>query len=115
MRGAGVEFTILLEFPPARGLQYPVVGFPRLAEFRILAEAIANPGPDGWTGIYFVGGLTPAEFGGPTVWFRARDNGISVLTSPDEWAHVRRLLERAWALPDIRRAWDALVLEYGDL
>lgn len=114
-RGAGIEFSILLEFPPARGLHYPVVGFPRLAEFRILAEAIATAGPDGWTGLYFVGGLTPAEFGGPTVWFRARDNGISVLTSPDEWAHVRRLLERAWALPDIRRAWDALVLEYGEL
>jgi hypothetical protein len=114
-RGAGIEFSILLEFPPARGLQYPLAGFPRLADFRILAEAIAASGPDGWAGMYFVGGLSTEVANEPTVWFRARDNRIKVLTSVEDWAHVRRLLERAWALPDIRRAWDALGLEYGEL
>jgi hypothetical protein len=114
-RGAGVEFSLLLEFPPARGLRYPVVGFPRLADFRSLVEAIGPSKQDLWTGMYFSGGVTTEASGATAVWFRARDNGITVSTSADEWAQVRRLVGRAWDVPDVRRAWDLLTLEYGEL
>jgi hypothetical protein len=114
-RGAGTEFSLLLEFPPARGLQYPVVGFPRLAEFRSLVEAIGPSGEDLWSGMQFSGGVMTDALGKPAVWFRAKDNGITVLSSADEWAQVQRLVSRAWDVPDIRRAWDLLTLEYGEL
>jgi hypothetical protein len=114
-RGSGAEFSILLEFPPARGLHYALVGFPRLAEFRSLVEAIGTSEKDAWTGMYFVAGVATDEAGAPTVWFRAHDNGITVLSSADEWGKVRRLLGRAWDVPDVRRAWDVLTLEYGEL
>ena len=32
-----------------------------------------------------------------------------------EWKAVRKLFRRAWEIPDVRLAWDGLVLEYGDL
>jgi hypothetical protein len=114
-RGAGSEFSLLLEFPPARGLRYPVVGFPRLVDFRDLVKAIGPSGEDLWSGMQFSGGVMTDAAGTPAVWFRAKDNGITVLSSADEWAQVQRLVSRAWDVPDIRRAWDLLTLEYGEL
>ncbi len=69
-----------------------------------------------WNAADFIGGVTIAGTGQPAViWFRAHDNGITVFFSQEEWAVVRRLFRRALDVPDIRRAWDALTMEYGEL
>ena len=57
-----------------------------------------------------VAGQRPVE-----IWFRAHDNGITFGFSAEEWGTLHMLFRRAWELPDIRRAWDALALEYGEL
>jgi hypothetical protein len=48
-------------------------------------------------------------------WFRANTNGITFGFSEKEWKAVQALFRRAWELPEIRMAWDALTLEYGEL
>ena len=114
-RGAGTEFSMLLGFPAARVL-YPIAGFPRLSEFSSMVAALhANPTEPGWAGAFFIGGVIADVDGAPAVWFRAHDNGITVQCSATEWAAVQRLFRRAWELPDIRRAWEALTMEYGEL
>jgi len=47
--------------------------------------------------------------------FRARDNGITFTLSEKEWTAVRKLFRRAWEMPEVRPAWDALTVEYGEL
>jgi hypothetical protein len=32
-----------------------------------------------------------------------------------EWKAVQELFRRAWQLPDVRLAWEGLILEYGEL
>jgi hypothetical protein len=48
-------------------------------------------------------------------WFRAHDNGITFRLSQEAWRSVHALMRRAWDMPDIRTAWDALALAYGEL
>ena len=48
-------------------------------------------------------------------WFRAHANGITFGFSGEEWKGVRELFHRAWEVPEVRVAWDALSLEYGEL
>ena len=48
-------------------------------------------------------------------WFRAHDNGITFGFSTEEWETVRELFRRAWEMPELRFAWDALSREYGEL
>ena len=51
-------------------------------------------------------------------WAPAITGDTSPLTcgfSAGEWATLHTLFRRAWELPDIRRAWDALAFEYGEL
>ena len=47
--------------------------------------------------------------------FRARGNGITFTFSEKEWTALQRLFRRAWQMPEVRLAWDALTLEYGEL
>ena len=47
--------------------------------------------------------------------FRARDNGITFTLSEKEWKAVQELFRRAWEIPDVRTAWEGLILEYGEL
>ena len=115
--GQGQEFSVLLGFPGARGPRYPIVGFPRIAEFRtMLADLLADRAPGDWTGTYFYAGVTSstAKADGE-IWFRAHDNGISFGFTVTEWRTVHTLFRRAWALPEIRVAWEALVREYGEV
>ena len=115
--GQGQEFSVQLCFPGARGPRYPIVGYPRLAEFRtMLADLLADRAPGDWTGTYFYAGVTsPTAKEVSEIWFRAHDNGVSFGFTLKEWRTVHALFRRAWELPDIRRAWDALLLEYGEL
>jgi hypothetical protein len=116
-RGASTEFSVLLSLPSARGVHYPISGYPRLNEFRSMVLHLANqPNADSWSAADFIGGVTAGEPDGPgTVWFRAHENGITLFFSREEWATVRRLFRRAFDVPDIRRAWDVLTMEYGEL
>ncbi len=116
-RGAGVEFSVLLSLPAARGVHYPISGYPRLREFHSMVRRLAgNAVTECWNAADFIGGVTAGEQDQPaTIWFRAHDNGITLFFSPEEWAVVRRLFRRALDGPDIRRAWEALTMEYGEL
>ncbi len=115
--GEGQEFSVLLGFPGARGPRYPIVGFPRIAEFRtLLSDLLADQAPGDWTGTYFYAAvMSPATPEASEVWFRAHDNGVSFGLTFAEWGHVHRLFQRAWELPEIRVAWEALVREYGEV
>jgi hypothetical protein len=95
---------------------YPLDPYPMIAEFRALLAAFlpkARP-PQHWDGEYFFGYVTErdkeTEF-----WFRAHENGITFGFSGEEWKAVRELFRRAWEVPEVRFAWDALSLEYGEL
>jgi hypothetical protein len=111
--GEGREFSVLLCFPGVRGPRYPIIGYPRLAEFRtMLADLVTGDSSD-WTGTYFSAGVTsPPEC--REIWFRAHSNGVSFGFTVEEWRTVHTLFRRAWELPDIRVAWDALLREYGE-
>jgi hypothetical protein len=113
-RDGATELSVLIGFPPARGVQYPVSGYPRLSEFRAMVATLADRHDARWSGAAFLGGVT-REARTTTVWFRAHDNGITILCPSDEWAVLTRLVRRAWDLPDVRQAWDRLAVEYGDL
>jgi hypothetical protein len=112
-RGDSNDLSILLSFPGQKAPQYPLGRYPLAAEFRAMVAALdpETPMPD-WKGKYFFG--FRIERGKETEFsFRARDNGITFTLSAKEWKAVRKLFRRAWEIPDVRLAWDALVLEYG--
>lgn len=115
--GQSQEFSVLLSFPEPRGARYPIVGYPRVAEFRtMLADLVADSEPGDWTGTYFYVGVTsPTPTEVSEIWFRAHDNGVSLGFTVQEWRTLHALFCRAWELPDIRVAWDALAREYGEL
>ena len=116
-RGEGNDIFLLLSFPGPRGPMYPINGYPKITEFRTMLAALA---PDNaarrWEGGHFLGYVAPPEEGkGKDYWFRAHENGITFGLSEKEWKSVQALFRRAWELPEIRMAWDALTLEYGEL
>jgi hypothetical protein len=47
--------------------------------------------------------------------FRARGNGITFTFSEKEWTALQKLFRRAWQMPEVRLAWNALTREYGEL
>jgi hypothetical protein len=114
----GAEFSLLLALPGVRGPRYPIIGYPRISEFRTMVAAlVTDPEPGDWTGLYFYAQITtPTADEVSEIWFRAHDNGVSLgLTAADEWRTVDRLLRRMWEVPEIRTAWDVLSGEYGEL
>ena len=115
-RGTGHDFDVLLSFPGPRGPLYPLAPYPMIAEFRAMLAALtpkARP-PQHWDGEHFYGYVT--ERGNePEFWFRAHANAITFGFSVEEWKAVRELFRRAWETPEVRIAWDALTLEYGEL
>ncbi len=116
-RAEGREFSVLVDFPGPHGPRYPITNYPRIAEFRDMVTAFVGDGPrKSWSGAYFCGYVqqaTAAQCGG--VWFRAQDNGITVGVSPKDWKLLHAAFLRAWDVPDIRAAWIALAVEYGEL
>ena len=115
-RGTGHDFDVLLSFPGARGPLYPLAPYPMIAEFRAMLAALtpkARP-PQHWDGEQFYGYVT--ERGNePEFWFRAHANAITFGFSVEEWKAVRELFRKAWEMPEVRMAWDALSREYGEL
>ncbi len=113
VRGEGNDLYPLLTFPGPRGPMYPLGGYPEIAEFRAMLAAL-NPKARSWNGECFLAYVThrdeEAEF-----WFRAHQNGITFGFSEEEWGAVRKLFRRAWETPELQAAWNALMLEYGEL
>lgn len=116
-RGESNDIYLLLSFPGTRGPMYPIKGYPRITEFRAMLNALAPDSPTRrWEGGHFLGYVAASEEGkGKDYWFRAHENGITFGLSEKEWKSVQALFRRAWELPEIRMAWDALTLEYGEL
>jgi hypothetical protein len=82
----------------------------------MLKALVADHETGDWTGTYFFADLIADKPGAPVeIWFRANANGITLGFSVDEWIALDALFRRAWELPEIRRAWEALALEYGEL
>lgn len=81
----------------------------------MLAVLASDGASRSWNSGYFVGYVAESKDEEPTVWFRAHDNGVTVGFSVDDWHAVQALVRRAWEIPDVRAAWDALALEYGEL
>ncbi len=117
VRGAGREFSAILTLPGPRGALYPIIGYARLVEFRAMLAALAADHRTGdWTGSAFFADIIASDRNGPPeIWFRAHDNGITFGFSLEEWVSLNTLFRRAWEQPEVRRAWDALALEYGEL
>lgn len=113
----GQDFSVLLSLPGEFGPLYPISGFPKIAEFRAMLASLASPSERrSWTGEYFFAYAQPRKPAPVTdVWFRAHDNGITFGFPVSDWVNVDVLFRRAWELPDVRVAWDALTLEYGEL
>ena len=116
-RGEGNDIFLLLSFPGPRGPMYPISRYPKITEFRAMLATLA---PDSlvrrWEGGLFLAYVASSEEGkGKDYWFRAHENGITFGLSEKEWKSVQTLFRRAWELPEIRIAWEALTLEYGEL
>jgi hypothetical protein len=117
------ELLLLLSFPGPRGAMYPISRYPEITEFRAM---LANLRPKSvelgggliqsghWDGMRYYGYVT--ERGKEhEYWFRACGDGITFGFTEAEWGQVRALFQRAWEIPEIKLAWDALSLEYGEL
>jgi hypothetical protein len=107
---------MLLGFPGARGPMYPLGTYPMIAEFRAMLAAIPPRGksPLHWDGKQFYGYVSEREKE-TEFWFRSHANGITFGFSSEEWKAVRELFRRAWDVPEVGVAWNALILEYGEL
>lgn len=115
-RGAGNDFDVLLSFPGPRGPMYPLGPYPVIAEFRAMLTALTpkTRPPQRWDGEQFYGYATERA-NEPEFWFRAHANAITFGFSAEEWKAVRELFRKAWEAPEVRAAWDALSLDYGEL
>jgi hypothetical protein len=115
-RGPQTEFSVWLQFPGRFALQYPLYDYPRIAELRTILERLdLREQLIFWEGRYFLAstGLDEEEKVG--VEFRSRDNGIALTFHHDDWQAIKSLFRRGWQAPEVRRLWDALAREYGEL
>ncbi len=116
VREEGNEFSPRLQFPGTLAPRYPVVGYPRIAEFRRLLEELdLERDLCQWQGYYFYAHTAIVENEQRGVFFFARENGITFGFPMEHWQSNRNLFRRAWQAPEVRRLWDALALEYGEL
>ena len=116
VREEGNEFSPRLQFPGTLTPRYPVVGYPRIAEFRRLLEELdLERDLCQWQGYYFYAHTEILENNERGVFFFARENGITFGFPMEHWQSIRKLFQRAWQAPEVRRLWDALAREYGEL
>jgi hypothetical protein len=116
VREEGNEFSPRLQFPGTLAPQYPVCGYPRIAEFRrMLEELDLDRDLCQWQGYYFYAHTAILENEGRGVFFFARENGITFRFPMEHWQSIRNLFRRAWQAPEVIHTWEAQVLEYGEL
>ena len=117
-RGEGHDFSMLLSFPGPQGPMYPFSWYPKMQEFRNMLEALTPESSTScWDGEYFFGYARQEDDKEKVkdMWFRAHDNGITFGFTEKDWKSIRALFRRAWAVQEVRVAWDGLALEYGEL
>jgi hypothetical protein len=114
-RGPGNAVSLLLSFPDVRNAMYPMGPYPMISEFRAMLAGLPKiEFPRAWDGEHFFG--YQADIAGRReLWFRAQKNGISFGFSLEEWKTVQEVFRKAWEDPELKRAWDGLSLEYGEL
>jgi len=115
-RGPETEFSVWLQFPGRFALQYPLYDYPRIAELRTILERLyLREQLIFWEGRYFLASTWLDEAEKVGVNFRSRDNGIALTFRHDDWQAIKSLFRRGWQAPEVRRLWDALAREYGEL
>jgi hypothetical protein len=116
VREEGNEFSPRLQFPGTLAPRYPVCGYPRIAEFRRLLEELdLERDLCQWQGYYFYAHTEILENDERGVFFFARENGITFGFPMEHWQSIRKLFRRAWQTLEVRRLWDGLAREYGEL
>jgi hypothetical protein len=116
VREEGNEFSPRLQFPGTLAPRYPVVGYPRIAEFRrMLEELDLERDLCQWQGYYFYAHTAIVENEQRGVFFFARENGIAFRFPMEHWQSIRNLFRRAWQAPEVIHTWEAQMLEYGEL
>ena len=116
VREEGNEFSPRLQFPGTLTPRYPVVGYPRIAEFRRLLEELdLERDLCQWQGYYFYAHTEILENNERGVFFFARENGIAFRFPMEHWQSIRNLFRRAWQAPEVIHTWEAQALEYGEL
>ena len=109
-------FSAWLSLPGRLSPLYPVEGYPKISEFKTILERLdVKRVLIAWNGRYFLAYTVADEKDAVGVNFRARDNGIAFNFRSDDWQSIKKLFRRAWQDPQVRRIWDALALEYGEL
>ncbi len=114
-RGRGDDFDIVLGFPEDRKTMLPIGPYPKIAEFRtMLSELPKIQPPRAWDGEYFF--AYPAEEKKElTFWMRAQGNGMTIGFSQSEWNTVQDLFRKAWENSELKRSWEKLSQDYGEL
>jgi hypothetical protein len=116
VREEGNEFSPRLQFPGTLTPRYPVVGYPRIAEFRRLLEELdLERELCQWQGYYFYAHTEILENDERGVFFFARENGITFGFPMEHWQSIRNLFRRAWQAPEVIHTWEVQRLEYGEL
>jgi len=116
VREEGNEFSPRLQFPGTLAPRYPVVGYPRIAEFRRLLEELdLDRDLCQWQGYYFYAHTAIVENEQRGVFFFVRENGIAFRFPMGHWQSIRNLFRRAWQAPEVIHTWEAQMLEYGEL
>ena len=116
VREEGNEFSPRLQFPGTLTPRYPVVGYPRIAEFRRLLEELdLERDLCQWQGYYFYAHTAIVENEQRGVFFFARENGIAFRFPMEHWQSIRNLFRRAWQAPEVIHTWEAQMLEYGEM
>ena len=116
VRSPSEGFSVWLSFPGRLAPLYPVEGYPKISEFRTILERLdVRRVLISWNGRYFLAYTVADEKDEIGVNFRAGDNGITFNFRGEDWQSIKKLFRRAWQAPQVRRLWDALALEYGEL
>ena len=109
-------FSAWLHFPGRLAPRYPVSGYPEISELRTILERLDTKREMiSWEGRYFLAYTWNVGGDAIGVNFQGRENGITFNFRGDDWQSIRKLFRRAWQAPQVRRLWDALALEYGEL
>ena len=116
VRSPSEGFSAWLSFPGRLSPLYPVDGYPKISEFRTILERLdVKRELIFWEGRYFLAYTRCDVKDAIGVNVRARDNGITFNFCGEDWQSIKKLFRRAWQAPEVRRVWDSLALEYGEM
>ncbi|HEY6352007.1 MAG TPA: hypothetical protein VI636_21640 [Candidatus Angelobacter sp.] len=113
----GHSFDMLLQFPESRGAMYAFGGYPAIREvLRLLDRFNPEAMPKrAWSGDHFFAYVIDRDQPNKELWFRPNGQGTTLRFSMAELSAVRKLFQRAWAMPELQSTWEMLHIEYGEL